>query len=58
MAIGLGFFENYVDIMFNTEIGPTFTGLENIKNALVNKDAAKEKKAIKAAQKALAANKS
>ena len=44
--------------MFNTEIGPTFTGLENIKNALVNKEAVKEKKAIKAAQKALAANKS
>jgi len=37
-TIGLGFCENYTDSMFNTEVGPTFVGLENIKNALVSKD--------------------
>lgn len=37
-TIGLGFCENYTDSMFNTEVGPNFIGLENIKNALVSKE--------------------
>lgn len=37
-TIGLGFTENYTDSMFNTEVGPTFVGLENLKNVLVSKD--------------------
>ena len=30
-TIFLGFCENYTDSMFNTEVGPTFIGLKNIK---------------------------
>lgn len=37
-TIGLGFCENYTDSMFNTEVGPTFNGLKNLKDALVSKD--------------------
>ena len=37
-TLGLGFCENYTDSMFNTEVGPTFVGLENIKNVLVSKE--------------------
>ena len=34
----MGFCENYTDSMFNTEIGPTFVGLKNIKDVLVSKE--------------------
>ncbi len=37
-TLGLGFCENYTDSMFNTEVGPTFVGLKNIKDALISKD--------------------
>ena len=37
-TIYLGFCENYTDSMFNTEIGPTFIGLKNIKECLISKD--------------------
>ena len=37
-TIGLAFCENYTDTMFNTEIGPTFNGLKNIKDVLISKE--------------------
>jgi len=37
-TMGLGFCENYTDSMFNTEVGPTFVGLKNIKDVLVSKE--------------------
>lgn len=37
-TMGLGFCENYTDSMFNTEVGPTFIGLQNLKDALISKD--------------------
>ena len=37
-TMGLGFCENYTDSMFNTEVGPTFVGLKNIKDVLISKD--------------------
>jgi len=37
-TIYLGFCENYTDSMFNTEVGPTFIGLKNIKDCLVSKE--------------------
>ena len=37
-TIGLGFCENYTDSMFNTEVGPNFIGLKNIKECLISKD--------------------
>ncbi len=37
-TMGLAFCENYTDTMFNTEVGPTFNGLDNLKNVLFSKD--------------------
>ncbi len=37
-TMGLGFCENYTDSMFNKEIGPTFNGLQNLKEVLISKE--------------------
>ena len=37
-TMALGFTENYIDSMFNTEVGPTFNGLTNLKDVLVSKE--------------------
>lgn len=37
-TIGLAFCENYVDTMFNVEVGPVFNGLENFKTVFMGRD--------------------
>ena len=37
-TMGLAFCENYTDAMFNVEVGPTFNGLDNLKEVLISRD--------------------
>lgn len=37
-TIGLAFCENYVDTMFNVEVGPVFNGLANFETVFIGKD--------------------
>ncbi len=37
-TIGLAFCENYIDTMFNVEVGPVFNGFENFKTVFISKD--------------------